>query len=496
MPNERATTMRNALQSSDAPRRTARRRVLPRFGYLACVVGLTMLATACSLDSILKRDALPPDVSDPAITETPAGAVAVYHGLVGKFRSGFGGDLGGEQRSFISASGLLTDELQPGSFSLGTTVFLIDQRAMLEGPTQNEEEATYGDLQAVRGQATQAIGLLSTYAPEQRALLGHSYLLEAYAETFLAELFCSGIPLTTLDYDGDYTLRPGSSTADVYAHALALLDTASTLLGDSARFVYLEHMARARVLLDQGDPAAAASAAADVPDGWVYAIGYHTNTASPDEQTFAHVTTDQWGVSASNREGQNGLDYGSSRDPRTTSTLIFTNPQGFGTYHPDKYPIDGSGSIVLASGLEARLIEAEAQLQAGDATWLATLNALRTDGTFDTQPDPNDAAKTDTLWHAGTGGTAGLAPLADPGTAAARVDLLFRERAFWLYLTGHRQADLRRLVKYYGRSPNQVYPTGAYPVTGMSYGADVTVPIPDAERIGNPKFTGCISRGA
>jgi hypothetical protein len=30
----------------------------------------------------------------------------------------------------------------------------------------------------------------------------------------------------------------------------------------------------------------------------------------------------------------------------------------------------------------------------------------------------------------------------------------------------------------------------------MSYGTDVTVPIPDNERIGNPKFTGCISRGA
>jgi hypothetical protein len=112
---------------------------------------------------------------------------------------------------------------------------------------------------------------------------------------------------------------------------------------------------------------------------------------------------------------------------------------------------------VLASGVEARLIEAEAALQAGDpATWLATLNALRTDGTFDVTP----MSPPDTMWHAGGAAAAGLAPLADPGTAGGRVDLLFRERAFWLYLTGYRQGDLRRLIRQYGRTPDQVYPTG------------------------------------
>jgi len=48
---------------------------------------------------------------------------------------------------------------------------------------------------------------------------------------------------------------------------------------------------------------------------------------------------------------------------------------------------------VLASGVEARLIEAEAALQANpdDGQWLAKLNALRTAGLvtipFDTLPD-------------------------------------------------------------------------------------------------------------
>src|SRR5581483_874628 len=105
----------------------------------------------------------------------------------------------------------------------------------------------------------------------------------------------------------------------------------------------------------------------------------------------------------------------------------------------------------MASGVEARLIEAEAALAAGDASWLTILNRLRTDGTFTTAPHPGDPTVTDTTWGPGVGavlfpnGLPGLRPLTDPGTPAARVDLLFAERAAWLFLTGHRLGDMRRL---------------------------------------------------
>jgi hypothetical protein len=217
---------------------------------------------------------------------------------------------------------------------------------------------------------------------------------------------------------------------------------------------------------------------------------------SSTSSSFARLRSSIWDLSVSDLEGLNGLDYRSSGDPRTSTTLQATNQFGRGIYHPDAYANDGSSPIVLASGVEARLIEAEAALQAGDAGWLATLNALRTDGTFDTAPNPNDSAKTDTLWHAGTGGVAGLPPLEDTGTPDSRIDLLFRERAFWLFLTGHRQADLRRLVRNYGRRESDVYPTGSYPAPGQSFGSDVTIPIPVAESVSNPLFSGCISRDA
>ena len=76
----------------------------------------------------------------------------------------------------------------------------------------------------------------------------------------------------------------------------------------------------------------------------------------------------------------------------------------------------------------------------------------------------------------------GLASLSDPGTPDARVDLTFRERAFWMFMTGHRLGDLRRLVRQYGRGSETVFPTGAYHNDNLVRGTDVNIVIPISER--------------
>jgi hypothetical protein len=76
------------------------------------------------------------------------------------------------------------------------------------------------------------------------------------------------------------------------------------------------------------------------------------------------------------------------------------------------------------------------------------------------------------------------------------VDLLFRERAYWLYATGTRQGDLRRLVRQYHRDKNTLYPRGAYAGVG-SYGDFIDAPIPISGSYSespNPYFHGCLSR--
>jgi len=457
------------------------RRSLTDFLPVLCTA---VLVTACSLDGMLGTDDLPKDVTDPAITQTPSGALAAYNGMLAQFRNVFGSASGNS--SFVEVSGLLTDELEWGlAGAAETDNHPVDFRQVPEGEDNSRVVSLYSGLQRVRGLASQAIGLLTRFSPGSEALAGHAYTVQAYAEIFLAELFCSGIPLSTLDFDGDFTYKPGSTTDEVYHHALALLDTALTLTGDSLRFEYLVRIGKARALLALGRFDEAAEVVESVPDDFSYKVSYTSDGNNLRHIQFAQIRnlTPRWQLTVGDRKGVNGLDYVSSGDPRTQVTATWgTNRRGKTIYHPAKYNPDGSSPIELASGIEARLIEAEAALRAGAGTrWLDILNHLRR-----------------TMWTTIEPAVAGPLPdLTDPGDDAARVDLLMRERAFWLFLTGHRQGDLRRLVRHYGRTQDELYPIGPYehPTTpGMSYGSDIDLPIPQAERISNPHFTGCIER--
>ena len=75
---------------------------------------------------------------------------------------------------------------------------------------------------------------------------------------------------------------------------------------------------------------------------------------------------------------------------------------------------------------------------------------------------------------------------------AARVDMLFRERAFWLFATGHRMGDMRRLLRQYGRSHDNVYPIGPYKA-GVSYGEDVVFILTLSEQ-SNPNGRTCTDK--
>jgi hypothetical protein len=111
---------------------------------------------------------------------------------------------------------------------------------------------------------------------------------------------------------------------------------------------------------------------------------------------------------------------------------------------------------------------------------LAILNSLRSDAAL----------------AAVRGYTRPMPALAAALTPTAQEDQLFKERAYWLFLTAHRLGDLRRLsrpvgaaapdISGDGRGIETVFPTGAYHKSG-TYGTDVNSPIPQAED-NNDKF--------
>ena len=84
--------------------------------------------------------------------------------------------------------------------------------------------------------------------------------------------------------------------------------------------------------------------------------------------------------------------------------------------------------------------------------------------------------------------------LATPGDQTAATTLFFREKAFWTFGRGQRLGDMRRLVRQYGRTQDQVFPTGTF-FKGGSYGGDVNFDVSSVE-LNNPNFKACIDRSA
>jgi hypothetical protein len=480
----------------------------------AALIGAIGLATASCHD--LTNQPLPAGTFDPTTVNNAAGA----RGMALAARTQFQFALA----NYISRSGLLTDELQANvrGTSLPNNAFpdlyvAVDARLMPQGVASSTGLATdmmYAMLQQLRALSNQAIGALAKYdADSSEHLRGELYAQEAYAEVWLADLFCSGVPLTTSDFQGDFTYKPSSTSEQVYTHAVVLFDTALTLAGDSTAIANLAKIGRARAHLALGQYTAAALDVDGIPVDYQYTQFIQTCRTVDREcglGTVQAVVNLAPIGSMADREGGVGLPYRSSHDPRTAPLGIIGTVNNNDVWFPAKYTLGGFSAIVPASGIEAQLIAAEADLHEGGATWLTTLNALRTTGLYtgvDTLievvlPNPVDTAardttfRYDTAWVAGTGGVGHLGPLQDPGTPDGRIDLVFRERAFWLYLSGVRQGDLRRLVHTYRRSKNTLYPIGTYPGVG-SYGDYIDAPIPTTggySETPNPYFRGCLSR--
>lgn len=461
---------------------------------VVAMLPLGVAMTACNLGELAGGNQLPSGTSDPGIYQNPAGALAMYNNTIFTFQyanvttSSVGGTQGttsGSNGAFINymlESGVFTDELMagnlggpPGQYSTIPVYDSVDARNVLASASAL---GAYGELQSVRGSASLAIGALNAYYPAAPSdLRGQMYAYEAYAITMMADFFCSGVPLSTLDFKGDYTYQPGSTTSQLYQAAVAEFDTAITLSPDSIRIQNLARVGLGRALLDLGQYAEAAQAVALVPDNFVfqYNVDWSGATGIANTGIFSQAFNSV-GSTVADQEGTNGQAFISSGDPRSAVQTALTSPNLYGW--PQYVPVKYGGAarsimpINVADGTEARLIEAEAAYQAGNyTTWLNKLNEAR--GIVN----------------------GSLPPLTDPGTDDARVALMFQERAFDLFLTGHRQGDLRRMVRQYNLPQTAVYPVGRYPTNIPVYGNNVNVPVPSAESA-NPLWHGCFDRGA
>jgi hypothetical protein len=279
------------------------------------------------------------------------------------------------------------------------------------------------------------------------------------------------VPNTPNNDDGTLSFGEPQTRDATLQLAVAKVDSALTFARANGEETqeHLAQIGKARALLSLGRFVDAGAAVAGVPTSFVFNIEGSTNSTRQNNGIW-NYTFHTNAFSVSDEEGGNGMPFISAADPRVETEDL--GDVGFDGETPFtlqlKYPRLDSDAP-LATGIEARLIEAEAALRAGNAAgFIGKVNEARA--------------------------AAGLDAVSNPSSQTAREDLLFRERAFSLYLTSHRLGDLRRLVRQYGRDQADVFPSGPYH-KGGNYGSDVNIPVSGDEQ-NNPNFSACLDRGA
>jgi len=462
-----------------------------RPAVLARTVGVAALLVACSTDQILDVNDI--DVAKPEVLTGASSLPSLLAGAVGLLGSAYDG--ANTDVNQISLSGMISDEF------INTETF----PTRIEIDIRRQNYATNGSLsglfyetQRARASADKAADAYVTY---DNTNVGHAEALNVSALTLIlmAENYCGSIPLSRETSPGVFEYGPSLTTREILDKAIQKADSAM-LIATTGTQNRLARVVKARAQLDLDQPAAASTTiggTAGVPTSFQYIYQHSQTTGRQNNGTWSLVqNSGRYGVGQ--LEGTNGLPFraegdtsattGTIKDPRVANIKRPSNG-GFGfdgatvAWWQLKYPKRDT-LVIVADGVEARLIEAEAQLRANNyAGMLATLTALNNDATV----------------RALRGYTRAIPAPVDlsAGTLTQQQNQLFKERAYWLFLTSHRLGDLRRLsrsatavapdISGYGRGIETVFPTGAYHKAG-TYGTDVSSPIPQAED-NNPNFT-------
>ena len=454
------------------------------------VVGGMLVLGACDVNKELLQPQQPGVISPGAVT-TATAADALWAGALAywnKVMNGSPTDTGSNQEGLWNWEGLFTDELR----SVDTFSQRNDADQRNEATNDALLTTIYNTTQQARGRARDAINALLTYDKSATGTqhVGEMYLMMGYIEMQLSSVFCNGIPFgETVNAQPQYTQPVMDSVGSKLA--ISRLDTALTYLSqadptDSStiNIKYAALVTKARAQVDLADFAGAAATVASIPTSFQYNFNY-SNTTFDNEWWVQQPSVKRYSAGDSvDLAGPilNAIPFAELNDPRVSvSNEGLTAEDG----HSVLWLVHNWGRddpIPVVSGIDARLIEAEAKLRAQDIGGMMTiLNALRA------SPQVIGAYQ-----------VPAMTALATPPDLNSATDLFFREKALWQFERGYRMDDLRRLVRQYSRPQNTVFPSGNFTRNGTpsgQFGTQVAFPVPDREKT-NPNFQGCIDTKA
>lgn len=427
----------------------------------AAVVALATIV-ACNQDKLLAVEST--SRIQAGTLETPANAQLLVSGAGGDFDCAFG--------AYVVAGGLIGEELSDATQTADR--YPYDQRVLTPKDARYSTFGctalgVYSPLQTARVSANNVRRLLEGWTDQEVAnrsvLLATATAYEAYSMLLLGEGFCSTVfstfnPDKTTNFGTEITSQTALDSA--IARFTQAIDVARAAGSGAQNILNLALVGRARARLDRGDLAGARADAAQVPASFRYDVTASLVSARRYNRVWADNGVSGTGpitpTTAINSGSSVAAPYQNLGDPRVP---VDNSGRFSGTripiYVQRKYT-SADAPIRLASGAEAQLIIAEADLQTNPSNSLAIINTFRAQG--------NEAAL-----PAGTTGDALKAAL-------------IQERRREFFLEGQHLGDL---IRY--NLPLDP-PAGAPFQGGGVFGSQRCMPLPDAERLNNPALVG------
>ena len=417
----------------------------------AVALGLA-LGSAGGCNEILKSEA--PALIEESTLQQSANAPVIVAGVVADYECAFG--------SYVATMGTLSDEFSDSQAN--AAIWDIDRRTNFPSSALYATGGcggfggVYTPVSVARYQADNALNLLDGWTnaevPRRQEFIARAAAYAGYSLILLGEGFCSA----AIDLGPELTPAQVFTLAEArFTRAISIATTLGGATGDSLRF--LAAVGRARARIDLAKYAEAAGDAALVPTGFAFNARYSSASGRSENRVFrvnnanGTVTVDQ---------SFRGLNVGAEADSRVAVVDAGRGgsfPQ-IRLFSQNKYT-SLNAPIPIATWREARLIQAEAAVRAGDAgTAVGFINALRTR----------------------TG--VALPAYANSNTAAVLTQIV-EERRRELFIESHRLFDTIRFNIGLNPAPGTPFPNG-----GGTYGENKCLELPDIERLNNPNLQG------
>jgi starch-binding outer membrane protein, SusD/RagB family len=411
------------------------------------VLGL-LTASGCDLfNNALEVQS--PSVIPATGLETPANAQLLANGAIADFECAAG--------AYAELTGEITDELIDATQTADR--FPYERRNMTSSDARYGVNSciglgVYTPLQTARFSALNVVSLLQGWTdaqvPGRDTLIATLQAYQGYSLVLLGEGFCTMV-VSTLDANRQIVYGGEIQRDSVFKLAVASFSDAIAGATASGRTAVLNMalVGRARAYLDLGQFALAKTDAQAVPPAFLKTVtassinGRRNNRVWQENSATSDATT---------------LDttYTKMNDPRVPFTdKGRASVTGYHLYEQTKYPASSS-PIRLASGDEARLIIAEADIRTGGFAGAdSIINSFRARG--------------------------GQGAITSPDSATAS-DSLFDQRKREFFLEGQHLFDLIR----FNKTPNPA--AGTVFNGGGTYGTQLCLPLPDVEKNNNPNF--------